>query len=279
VPPTFTPVPPYPFVASSGSESKNNCANIKLMYSVFDADNEPISGFQVEYGEIGVRGSVFQTGTTEFHEFYGVTLIPGTNKAASRKSHNWFAYLIQNGQKVSKALLFSTDPMYADPSESCSSDNNNGNTNDNTNGNTNSNDNNGCIPDPCTSEDATNVKHVVFRPEELLVTTATPTPRLNLCIPPYENFIVERTCNDCPTQADAQRLFVAVGGPRVDIYDFDRDRDGIACEDLPTGRVLQCSDFATQAQAQAAFNAAGGNNKNTDPLDPDRNGIACEQLP
>jgi hypothetical protein len=254
------------------------------MYSVFDADNEPISGYQVEYGEIGVRGSVFLTEATEFHEFYGVTLIPGTNKAAAQESHNWFAYLLQNGQKVSKALLFSTDPMYADPDEACTTTDNtntndNGSTNANDNGSTNANDNNGCIPDPCTSEDATNVKHVVFRPEEFDVRVATPTPRLNLCIPPYESFLIERECNDCPTQADAQRLFVAVGGPRVDIYDFDRDHDGIACEDLPLGRTLQCSDFATQAQAQAAYNAAGGSNRNTDNLDPDRNGIACEELP
>lgn len=288
VPPTFTPIPPYAFVAQSGPESSSNCANIKMEYSVFGADNEPISGYQVEYGEIGVRGSVFQTGLTEFHEFYGVTLIPGTNKSASMKSHNWFAYLIENGQKVSKALLFSTDPMYADPKESCSNNNNNSNSNSNSNSNDNSsnnnssgngNDNNSCIPDPCTSEDATNIKHVVFRPQELDTIAVTATPRLNLCIPPYASFILERTCNDCPTQADAQRLFQAVGGPRVDIYDFDRDKDGIACENLSLGRTLQCSDFTSQAQAQAAYNAAGGGNKNTDALDPDRNGIACEELP
>jgi hypothetical protein len=282
VPPKATPVPPYGYVAQSGPESKSNCANIKLEYSVFDADNEPISGYQVEYGEIGVRGSVFQTVSTEFHEFYGVTLVPGTDKSASRKSHNWFAYLLQNGEKVSKALLFSTDPMYADPAESCSSSSNsnsNSNTNTTPTPNSNSNTNSSCIPDPCTSEDATNVKHVVFRPQELGIVPVTPTPRLNLCIPPYASFLVERTCNDCPTQADAQRLFQAVGGPRVDIYDFDRDHDGLACEDLSIGRTLQCSDFTSQAQAQAAYNAAGGNNKNTDALDPDRNGIACEELP
>jgi hypothetical protein len=74
-------------------------------------------------------------------------------------------------------------------------------------------------------------------------------------------------------------LFIAVGGPRVDIYDFDRDHDGIACEDLPLNRDLICSDFSTQAQAQAAYNAAGGGNKNTEALDPDHNGIACEELP
>ncbi len=256
-------------MGQSGPDSTNNCANIKLKYSVFDRDDEPISGFQVEYGEIGVRGSVFLTGPTEFHEFYGVTLIPGTDKSSSKKSHSWFAYLVENGQKMSKALLFSTDPIYADNPSKCNDLDPEGDEfNDE-----------GCILDPCTSEDATQVKHVVFRPQELGVTTVTPTPRANLCVPPYENFLVERTCNDCPTQADAQRLFQAVGGPRVDIYDFDRDHDGIACEDLPLNRTLQCSDFASQAQAQAAYNTAGGANKNTDALDPDRNGIACEELP
>jgi hypothetical protein len=240
-----------------------------MKYSVFGADNEPISGYQVEYGEIGVRGSVFLTGPTEFHEFYGVTLIPGTNKSASMKSHNWFAYLIQNGKKVSKALLFSTDPMFADNPSKCND----------IDPEDDEFSEEGCIADPCTSEDATNVKHVVFRPQELDVIAVTATPRLNLCIPPYASFLTERTCNDCPTQADAQRLFQAVGGPRVDIYDFDRDGDGIACEDRPLAQALSCANFATQAQAQAAYNAAGGANRNTDAIDPDRNGIACEELP
>jgi hypothetical protein len=274
VPPTFTPLPPYPYVAQSGPNSSSRCSDIKLMYSVFDGDGEPISGFQVEWGEIGIRGSVFTTERTEFHEFYGVTLIPGTNKSAAKKAHNWFAYLIENGQKISKALLFSTDPIFADNPSVCDGLDPDNNPDDEKKFNEN-----GCIKDPCTSEDATQVKHVVFRPEILSILTVTPTPRANLCIPPYENFLVERKCNDCPTQADAQRLFIAVGGPRVDIYDFDRDHDGIACEDLPLNRDLICSDFSTQAQAQAAYNAAGGGNKNTEALDPDHNGIACEELP
>jgi hypothetical protein len=165
--------------------------------------------------------------------------------------------------------------MFADPSERCED---NANSNDNSS-NSNSNDNEGCIPDPCTSEDAVIVKHVVWRPELIETIGATPTPQLRLCLPPYSDFVVARKCSDCPTQADAQRLYQAVGGPRVDIYDFDRDKDGIACEDLPRGQPLTCVMFASQAQAQQAYIAAGGANRNTDNLDPDRNGIACEELP
>lgn len=290
VPPTATPVPPYPFLPVNGPDTTNRCSDIKLQYTVKDStgeDAQNLPGYQIEYGEIGVRGSVFVTEKTEFHDNYGVTLIPGTDKRAAIKSHNWFAHLIYNGEKVSKSFLFSTDPMYADPSERCSdnsnsNDNSSSNSNDNSSGNDNSsngNDNEGCIEDPCKSGDAVNVKHLVWVPQQEGIVPLTPTPRLNLCVPPYESFLIERKCSDCPTQADAQRLYIAVGGPRVDIYDFDRDKDGIACEDLALTQPLSCANFTSQAQAQAAYNAAGGANRNTYPLDPDQNGIACEELP
>jgi hypothetical protein len=270
VPPTFTPFPPYAFVPQSGPDTASNCAAIKIKYSVFGADNEPYSNFQVEYGEIGVRGSVFLTPlVTEFKDGYTQLLISSQDKSAARKSHNWFAHLIINNEKVSKSILFSTDPMYADNPSKCND----------INPDSDEFSREGCIIDPCAVEDSVNVKHVVWRPNELAVSTITPTPQLNLCVPPFQDFLVERKCSDCKTQADAQRLFQAVGGPRVDIYDFDRDKDGLACEDLPLSQPLSCANFATQAQAQAAYNAAGGANRNTDPLDPDRNGIACDQLP
>ena len=274
--PTFTPEPPFDFTARTiGSE--NNCANIKLAYSVVGDNLEPSAGYQVEYGEIGVRGSIFQTDETQFSEIYGVTLIPGTDRAASVKSHNWFAYLLDNGLKVSEAILFTTDPIRALDSERCT----NGNTNANANNSNNSNSNNnaGCIPDPCTSADATNVKIVQFQPRVTGLLLATPSARLNLCEPPYQDFVIPRKCSDCRTQQDAQRLFTLVGGPRVDIYDFDRDNDGVACENRPLSEALDCANFATQAEAQRAWLAAGGTNKNTDPIDPDRDGIACEELP
>jgi len=268
VPPTFTPVPPYIFVGRSGG-TEGNCANIKMSYGVVGPDFEPVSGYQIEYGEIGVSGSVFLTDETEFSEIYGVTLIPGTNRSAAQRSHNWFAYLMRDGQKLSKAVLFTTDPIWALPSESCSQTDANDDddlTEDN------------CVPDPCTSADAANIKHIDFQPETTEIVDV-PGFRSNLCTQPYDDFTIERTCSDCATQGEAQRLFLAVGGPRVDIYDFDRDRDGVACEDLPLAREFTCADFDTQAAAQQAFKALGGPNDNTDGIDPDRDGLACEDLP
>jgi hypothetical protein len=246
-----------------------------MSYSVVGPDFEPISGYQVEYGEIGVLGSVFVTDKTQFSEVYGVTLVSGSSRAAAQKSHNWFAYLVRDGQKLSKANLFTTDPIWAIDSESCSIIEAEANeTDDEDLAELLKN----CIPDPCTSLDATNVKHIDFQPQ---VTELVEDEdfRANLCDVPYEDFVIERTCKDCRTQALAQQLFVAVGGPRVDIYDFDRDKDGVACEDLPLERELVCEDFDTQAAAQQAYKAAGGPNRNTDKIDPNRDGIACEDLP
>jgi hypothetical protein len=92
----------------------------------------------------------------------------------------------------------------------------------------------GCIMNPCKSEGAINIKHIDWQPRvSQFKPIATATPRPGLCTPPYHDFVLPRTCSDCRTQADAQRLFEAVGGPEVDIYDFDRDGNGIACENLP----------------------------------------------
>lgn len=37
-------------------------------------------------------------------------------------------------------------------------------------------------------------------------------------------------CSDFSTGAEAQRFFLAAGGPRIDPNDLDRDGDGLACE-------------------------------------------------
>ena len=44
---------------------------------------------------------------------------------------------------------------------------------------------------------------------------------------------VERSCENYLTQETAQWFFWSVGGPEQDPYNFDGDRDGIACEHLP----------------------------------------------
>ncbi len=221
--PTPTPFPPYPFAGTTG-DGENNCANIKLRYTVTGDDGEPIAGYQIQYGEIGVPGSIFLSVPTEYAEVYGVTLIPGTDRTAVKQSHNWYAHLMLNGEKVSKSSLFTTDPILADNPSDCdglSPDDEDFQLNE-------------CIMNPCESEGAINVKHIDWQPRvSQFKPFATATPRPGMCTPPYADFVLPRTCSDCVTQADAQRLFEAVGGPAVDIYDFDRDGNGIACENLP----------------------------------------------
>lgn len=44
--------------------------------------------------------------------------------------------------------------------------------------------------------------------------------------------IRDRDCSDFRTQRQAQRFYRKNGGPRQDPHGLDRDRDGIACEEL-----------------------------------------------
>lgn len=55
-----------------------------------------------------------------------------------------------------------------------------------------------------------------------------PTPTLL-----YDPNGPDRDCSDFPTQADAQRFFIAAGGPQRDPHKLDNDHDGVACESLP----------------------------------------------
>jgi micrococcal nuclease len=40
----------------------------------------------------------------------------------------------------------------------------------------------------------------------------------------------DRDCSDFGSQGEAQRFFIANGGPASDPHKLDRDDDGIACE-------------------------------------------------
>ncbi len=40
-------------------------------------------------------------------------------------------------------------------------------------------------------------------------------------------------CSDFSTQAEAQKAYEACGGVTDDIHRLDRDKDGVACENLP----------------------------------------------
>lgn len=39
-------------------------------------------------------------------------------------------------------------------------------------------------------------------------------------------------CKDFKLQSDAQAFFITSGGPKKDPHGLDKDKDGIACEDL-----------------------------------------------
>lgn len=43
----------------------------------------------------------------------------------------------------------------------------------------------------------------------------------------------DRDCGDFSTHDEAQRFFIAAGGPERDPHKLDRDSDGVACETLP----------------------------------------------
>ena len=49
----------------------------------------------------------------------------------------------------------------------------------------------------------------------------------------YDPLGPDRDCRDFKTEAEAQKFFIAVGGPESDPHRLDRDRDGRACEALP----------------------------------------------
>lgn len=43
----------------------------------------------------------------------------------------------------------------------------------------------------------------------------------------------DKDCGDFKSQAEAQRFFIAEGGPSSDFHGLDRDKDGVVCESLP----------------------------------------------
>ncbi|MBE7557373.1 MAG: hypothetical protein HS126_40565 [Anaerolineales bacterium] len=146
--PTATPTPFGYFVSSHSSE--NNCADIGLKGVVNGPDGLPKAGVEIQYGELGVSGSQF-TARTDGNGRYGALLLPGSNKVAATSSHNWFAYVVENGQRASEEFKFTTDPIYARNPKHC-------NDLDDDEEDINDSDRKGCIPNPCSSSDAIQIK-------------------------------------------------------------------------------------------------------------------------
>jgi hypothetical protein len=146
-PPTATPTP-FGYVVSSHS-SQNNCADIGFKGTVNGPDGLPKAGVQVQYGELGIVGSLFTT-RTDGNGRYGALLLPGSNKSATFSSHNWFAYIVENGQRASEEFKFTTDPIYAHNPNHCKDLDDPDKAEDK--------DRKGCIPNPCLSDDAIQIK-------------------------------------------------------------------------------------------------------------------------
>lgn len=151
-PPTNTLTPtPFPYVVSSHS-SRNNCADIGLTGIVNGPNGLPLQGAQIQYGEIGVGGSRF-IATTDNNGRYAALLLPGSNTQAALQPHNWYAYVLQDGQRASEEFRFTTDPIFADNPDHCNNDNNDNSSNGNELGP-------GCTLDPCQNSDAIQIKTI-----------------------------------------------------------------------------------------------------------------------
>lgn len=150
-PPTATYTPtPFPFIVTSHS-SENNCADIGLKGVVNGPDGLPKALVQIQYGEYGVSGSLFST-TTDGNGRYGALLLPGSNETAAKRAHNWFAYVIENGQQASERFIFTTDPIFAENPSYCDGlDPDNEDDKDEF-------EDKGCILDPCKSRDSVQIK-------------------------------------------------------------------------------------------------------------------------
>jgi hypothetical protein len=149
-PPTATPTP-LPFVVQSHS-SENNCADIGLKGIVNDETGLPRAGVQIQYGEIGVAGSRFTTQTDNSGR-YGALLLPGSNKPAARQAHDWYAYILENGQRASEEFRFTTDPIYAQNPSHCDRIRD-----DDPDEEERERQRRGCVPDPCKSRDSIQIK-------------------------------------------------------------------------------------------------------------------------
>jgi len=114
----------------------------------------PLAGVQLQFGEIGVSGSRFLA-STDSNGRYGALLIPGTNSSSANRSHNWYAYVLENGQPASDTFQFTTDPIHdADNPDYCYTIGEEDDDDSNDGGGLPA----GCSLDPCESSNAVQVK-------------------------------------------------------------------------------------------------------------------------
>ena len=141
--PTPTPTPlPYRVFSHA---NRNNCADIGVNGIVTGSNGVPLGEVTLQYGEVGVPNSRFLA-TTDFNGRYSGLLLSGSDRAAVQVSHNWYLYVLENGQPLSPVFEFSSDPIFAKNPKRC--------------GSTSDGKQPGCIMDPCRSTRAIQVKTV-----------------------------------------------------------------------------------------------------------------------
>jgi hypothetical protein len=118
---------------------------------------------QIQYGEVGVAGSRF-IARTDNNGRYGALLVPGASKPAAYQPHNWYAYVLENGQRASEEFRFTTDPIFANNPPHCTEDDD-----DDNNANDSGEDNDlpaGCTIDPCQNDNAIQIKVINWQRRE-----------------------------------------------------------------------------------------------------------------
>lgn len=236
-PPTGTPTPtltptPFPFFVASHS-SMNNCSDLGLWAMLHDAEGLPLGGVTVQYGEFGVSGSRFLA-TSDANGRIDALLIPGSNRAQASITHTWYAFVVADGQQQSETFLFETDPIFANNPNICDEfDPNDDDAPEDDEGNEISSDDEreryeeeGCIANPCINSDAVNIKVIDWRESSPDLQSVPPD------FTPEVFFPDDFSCDDFETQEAAQEFYEESGGPTIDVYALDPDRDGIACEEL-----------------------------------------------
>ncbi len=103
--PTATPVP---YMVSF--ENEQNCFDVGMKITVLDVNGLPKEGVTIRYGEYNVSGSNF-TGTTDVDGQFNPKLVGSDMGDLAKKSHVWFAQVIENGKAASEVFKWQSDTI------------------------------------------------------------------------------------------------------------------------------------------------------------------------
>ena len=91
-------------------ENEQNCYDIGMKITVLDVSGLPKEGVTIRYGEYNVSGSNF-TGTTDVDGQLNPLLLKSTMGDLAKKSHVWFAQVMENGKAASDVFKWQSDTI------------------------------------------------------------------------------------------------------------------------------------------------------------------------